>query len=128
MNLFMSASKINQFKVWGNTKVIATVFLSSLFLTSFSQQDSAVHPKDSVAAVKPAAVEYSVNSKGFLDDTLKIKKRFWRGAGELLLVEVIPWSYNYFVRDAEFAKISWESIGHNLKLSSWEWDDNNFKT
>jgi hypothetical protein len=57
-----------------------------------------------------------------------LKKHFWRASGELLLTELIPWSYNYFVRDAEFAHISFESIGHNLKPSSWEWDDNNFKT
>src|SRR3954462_14518223 len=61
-------------------------------------------------------------------DTFVPKKRFWRGSWELMLVQVIPWSFNYFVRDAEFAKITWESIAHNLKLSSWEWDDNNFKT
>jgi len=56
------------------------------------------------------------------------KKRFWRASGELMLAQVLPWSYNYFVRKADFAKISWESIGHNLKLSSWEWDDNQFST
>jgi hypothetical protein len=61
-------------------------------------------------------------------DTFIPRKRFWRASWQLMAVQVIPWSYNYFVRDAEFAKISWQSIAHNLKLSSWEWDDNNFKT
>jgi len=56
------------------------------------------------------------------------KKHFWRASGELFLTELIPWSYNYFIRDADFAHISFSSIGHNLKPSSWEWDDNNFKT
>lgn len=56
------------------------------------------------------------------------KKRFWRASGELLLVELIPWSENYFIRKADFAKINFASIGHNLKPSSWEWDDNNFST
>ncbi|HEY4325899.1 MAG TPA: DUF3943 domain-containing protein [Mucilaginibacter sp.] len=55
-------------------------------------------------------------------------KRFWRASGELILVELLPWAYNYFVRDAEFAHITWASIGHNLKLSSWTWDDNKFQT
>jgi hypothetical protein len=55
-------------------------------------------------------------------------KHFWRASGELFLCELIPWSFNYFVRDAEFSHISFQSIGHNLKPSSWEWDDNNFKT
>jgi hypothetical protein len=63
-----------------------------------------------------------------LMDTLVIKKRFWRASAELMLVQVIPWAFNYYVRDAEFAHISWESIKYNLKFSSWQWDDNNFKT
>ena len=61
-------------------------------------------------------------------DTFRIKKKFWRASGELLLVEVVPWAYNYYVRDADFAKISWESIKHNIQFSNWEWDDNSFKT
>jgi len=58
----------------------------------------------------------------------KKTKHFWRASGELFLTELIPWSYNYFIRDADFAHISFQSIGHNLKPSSWEFDDNNFKT
>jgi hypothetical protein len=61
-------------------------------------------------------------------DSFTVKKKFWRASGELLLVELIPWAYNYFVRDADFAHITWESIGHNLQFKNWEWDDNNFKT
>lgn len=61
-------------------------------------------------------------------DTFYPKKKFWRGSGELFLTELIPWSYNYFVRDAEFAHISFESIWTNLQPANWEWDDNNFKT
>src|SRR5688572_5713393 len=61
-------------------------------------------------------------------DTVYGKKRFWRAAGELMLVQVIPWAYNYYVRDADFAHISMESIKHNIQFSNWEWDDNSFKT
>lgn len=56
------------------------------------------------------------------------KKRFWRGAWELMVAQVVPWSYNYFIRDAEFAHISFESIWHNMQFKNWEWDDNNFTT
>lgn len=56
------------------------------------------------------------------------KPHRWRALGELALVEVLPWSYNYFVRNAEFARVNFQSIGHNLLPSSWEWDDNSFKT
>lgn len=56
------------------------------------------------------------------------KKRFWRSSAELIVTELLPWSYNRFVRKAEFAKVSFKSIASNLKPSNWEWDDNNFKT
>ncbi|RYY37934.1 MAG: DUF3943 domain-containing protein [Sphingobacteriaceae bacterium] len=62
-------------------------------------------------------------------DTIeKTKKRFAWAAGELVFTELLPWSYNRFVRKAEFAKVNFKSIGNNLKPSAWEWDDNNFKT
>ncbi len=57
-----------------------------------------------------------------------IKKRFWRASGELLLVELLPWAYNYFVRDAEFAHVTFSSIWYNLHFKNWEWDDNKFTT
>jgi len=62
------------------------------------------------------------------DSVRPVKKRFWRASGELLFTELLPWSYNRFVRKAEFAKVNFRSIGENLKPSNWEWDDNNFKT
>jgi hypothetical protein len=62
------------------------------------------------------------------DSISLFKKRFIRATGELVITELLPWSFNRFVRKAEFAKVSFKSIGHNLKPSSWEWDDNNFKT
>jgi len=83
-------------------------------------------------AFSPAApfsvASIPVDSAELRTDTLVLKKRFWRASAELMLAQVIPWAYNYYVRDAEFAHISWESIGHNLKFSSWEWDDNSFTT
>ncbi len=56
------------------------------------------------------------------------KKKFWQASGTLLLTQLVPFCYNKFVRDAEFANISWESIGYNLQFKHWEWDDNNFVT
>ena len=53
----------------------------------------------------------------------------WRGAGEIVLIEVIPWAYNYYVRDAEFARVGINSWKANMDWwEVWEWDDNNFKT
>lgn len=62
------------------------------------------------------------------DTTAPVKKRFWRAGGELMLAQVIPWSVNYFIRKADFAKISFSSIAYNLNLANWEWDDNKFTT
>lgn len=55
-------------------------------------------------------------------------KRFWRASGELMVAQLLPWSYNMFVRNADFAEISFKSIGENLKPSAWTWDDNLFGT
>jgi hypothetical protein len=69
-----------------------------------------------------------VHGQMIAPDSLREKKRFGRASIELMITELLPWSYNFFVRDAEFARITFKSIGHNLKPSSWEWDDNQFKT
>jgi len=79
-------------------------------------------------AFKPIQIEKNLFSEESTDDTLFVKKRFWRASGELMLAQVVPWAYNYFVRDAEFAHITWESIWYNMHFKNWEWDDNNFMT
>ncbi|WP_407426018.1 DUF3943 domain-containing protein [Arcticibacter sp.] len=56
------------------------------------------------------------------------KKQFAQAAVQIVISELLPWSYNRFIRKAEFAKVNFKSIGNNLKPSSWEWDDNSFKT
>lgn len=71
---------------------------------------------------------FCATAQATADSAYVPKKRFLRASGELLITELLPWSWNHFVRKAEFSKITLQSIGHNLKPSSWEWDDNNFKT
>jgi len=48
-------------------------------------------------------------------------------AGEILAVQLIPWSINRFVRKADFAKISFASIRSNIE-QGFEWDPNSFST
>lgn len=62
------------------------------------------------------------------DPLISGKRHFWRATGELAVAQLLPWSYNRYVRKAAFAKVSFSSIGSNLKPSSWEWDDNKFNT
>lgn len=62
-----------------------------------------------------------------LRDTL-IKKRFGRAAGELMLAEFIPWTFDRYITKVDYAKISWKTVGHNLKPNSWTWDNDPFQT
>ena len=62
-----------------------------------------------------------------LDSTIP-RKRFWRASGELMIAQILPWAYNYFKRDADFARVTWESIWYNMQFENWEWDDNTFRT
>src|SRR5918993_70068 len=113
-------------------KVTAVLFfLLCLSFNGFSQEDSLYKkdsPDSSAALNTDRLYSKTPLREELWDDTLKIKKRFWRASGELLLVELVPWAYNFYVRDAEFAKVTFESIGHNLQFKNWEWDDNNFTT
>ncbi|MBE7171309.1 MAG: DUF3943 domain-containing protein [Williamsia sp.] len=44
----------------------------------------------------------------------------------LLAMEVLPWSYNHFVRKADFTRVNFRTITANLLPQNWEWDDNRF--
>lgn len=45
-------------------------------------------------------------SQTTVSDSIPEKKRFGRASIELMTAQLIPWSYNYFVRDADFARIT----------------------
>jgi hypothetical protein len=53
------------------------------------------------------------------------EKRFWLASAELMAVQLLPWSLNHFVRDAEWADISFKSWEDNLE-NPWQWDNNQF--
>ncbi|GAA4322228.1 hypothetical protein GCM10023149_22430 [Mucilaginibacter gynuensis] len=61
-------------------------------------------------------------------DTSVVKKHFGRAAFELGLAEVIPWTYDRYVAQVDYAKISWKTVGHNIKPGSWSWDNDPFQT
>ncbi len=54
-----------------------------------------------------------------------IPKKIGRAAWELVLVQLIPWSFNHFVRDAEWATIGPDVWWTNLQ-NPWQWDNNAF--
>jgi len=51
--------------------------------------------------------------------------RFWAAAGELMLIQAIPFSINHFVRGYEWADVSPKTWKNNLSYP-WQWDDNQF--
>jgi hypothetical protein len=55
-------------------------------------------------------------------------KRFGRASWQLGTVLVLPWVYDKFIAKKDYANISFETVGTNLKPASWEWDDDEFQT
>jgi len=52
-------------------------------------------------------------------------KRFWVAAGELMVVQLIPFTVNRFVRNAKWARISLDSWEENLE-NPWVFDNDAF--
>lgn len=53
---------------------------------------------------------------------------FQRAATTLLLAEAAPFLFDRYVFNKDYARISFSTIGYNLKPSSWAWDDDGFQT
>jgi hypothetical protein len=51
-----------------------------------------------------------------------------RAAIEFGAAEVLPWVFDKFLKKADYADISFKSVGKNLNPGSWTWDDDNFQT
>jgi hypothetical protein len=49
------------------------------------------------------------------------------GIGEILIVNVIPWAFNEYARNANFSQVNPRSWYENVK-HGFTWDDNNFST
>lgn len=69
-----------------------------------------------------------VNNNVLILDSLQIKPNFLRAVGGVALVELIPWSFSYFIKKKEFARISFKTVGEHLKINSWTWDNDQFTT
>lgn len=72
-------------------------------------------------------VRAQATTLSYAKDTI-IHPRFKRAAFQLALAEVIPFTVDRYIRNVDYAHISFSSIGHNLKPSSWSWDDDAFGT
>ena len=52
-------------------------------------------------------------------------KRFGLAVGELALMEVLPWAWNRYVTDEDFARISWHTVSENFK-AGFGFDNDDF--
>jgi len=55
-------------------------------------------------------------------------KNFGRASLELGMMEILPWTWDRYLKHADYAKISFKTIGQHLSPSSWAFDDDNFQT
>jgi Domain of unknown function (DUF3943) len=57
----------------------------------------------------------------------KQPKRFWTAAGEVALLEVLPWAFSRYVTDEDFARISWHTVSENWH-TGFVYDHDDFNT
>ena len=80
------------------------------------------------APAAPAAASLSSQAQQLpCPDCEPRPKNFARASAELVTVLVVPWAYNYYVRDKDFAHVGFKSWWENI-TGDWVWDDNTFQT
>jgi len=80
--------------------------------------------------VEPPALDWSQGTSSALEDTFLIKnKNFGRTAAEVVGVNLLVWSFDYYIRPDgnDGFRVGFRSWQENLK-NGFEWDDNNFNT
>jgi hypothetical protein len=95
----------------------AAFFLSGLPAFAFGQQMPLYKPYHKLDTAKAGVI-----------NTTPVKKRFGKAAGSWALAELVPWSFDRFVFNADYARISFKTIRHNYQPSSWAWDNDPFQT
>lgn len=61
------------------------------------------------------------------NDPLREKKHPWRAAFEVFGLNMLVWGFDRYAMDADFAKISFRTIEHNIK-HGFVWDNDQFST
>ncbi|HVW59221.1 MAG TPA: DUF3943 domain-containing protein [Puia sp.] len=64
----------------------------------------------------------------FVPDTTVSSRSFGRAALVLSLGEAVPFLFDRYITRKDYAMISFQTLGHNLRPSSWAWDDDGFQT
>lgn len=63
-----------------------------------------------------------------LKDNVMEEKKPGSAAGLLLLSEVVPLTFDRYIKKADYARISFQTVWHNLSPASWQWDNDGFQT
>ena len=56
------------------------------------------------------------------------RSKLYRPLSEMVLVQAVPFVFNYFQTKPNISKISFSSVSKNLSLKNWEFDDDKFLT
>jgi len=99
-------------------------------LVAFPSRSALAQRQDSVstrfASAAPALDSGPQSSGGVLPcPDCNPPKRFWAGAGELMIVQAIPWAFTKYVTAGEWSSISFRTWADNIKFP-WQWDNNKF--
>ncbi len=65
---------------------------------------------------------------GIPDSLHPPRRQFWPAAGMLMAAEITPWVVDRYIRQMDYARLTWKSTAYNLSLSHWEWDGDGFTT
>ena len=71
--------------------------------------------------------QHSIQKNTFLD-TAKLNKRPGHAAFLFGVAELAPFTFDHFIRQAPVYDISLKSIGHNLSIRNWAFDNDPFET
>jgi hypothetical protein len=101
--------------------LVIVLLLAPAFVYSQTAQDAEKLIVDSVP--KPKRQRTS-----FFGPAPPDTKRFGRAAAEWGLAQAIPFSYNRFVANAVYSRVTGATIARNLNPGSWQWDKDIFRT
>src|SRR5262245_18787669 len=73
------------------------------------------------------AVSTGTTSGEALPPAPPVEKRFWRAAGELIVVGYSPWLFSHYIMDYDYADISMDSVRRNFREDP-EFDRDSFQT
>lgn len=97
-------------------KIYFTAFLFFCVTVCRAQTDDTLQP------VAGSSIAFDIDVAG------RKRAPLWRPAGEILLVQSVPFVFNAIFSKPNISKIGFSTIGANLNLKNWEFDNDKFLT